>query len=171
WRLLAFLLARAEQEGYAYLFFQAAAIAVTVEVWLLLRGRPRSLAFVRAAEMVGFGLGSFCLTGLVSYIAYSARRDIIVVQAFTLYLIGRAIYVPSSARQTLVIGLLVSILVLPTAFALGLHGHDPAIYRPAAEPSFRISSIEAGVRGAVVAALWWATAIIVATLPSQGIYG
>jgi serine/threonine-protein kinase len=171
WRLLAFLLARAEQEGYAYLFFQAAAIAITVAVWLLLRGRPRSLAFVRAAEMIGFGLGSFCLTGMVFYIPYSARPDIIVVQAFTLYLIGRAIYVPSSARQTLAIGLLVSLLVVPTAFALGLHGHDPAIYRPAAEASFRISSMEAGLRGAVVATLWWATAIIVATSASKVIYG
>ncbi len=171
WRLLAFLLAREQQETSAYLYFQAAAIAITVVCWLLLRGRPRSLAFVRRAETIGFGLGSFCLTAMVFYIPYSARPDIIVVQAFTLYLIGRAIYVPSSARQTLVIGLLVSLLVVPTAFALGWRGHDPSIYRSIAEPSFRIGSMEAGVRGAVVATLWWATAIIVATSASKVIYG
>jgi serine/threonine-protein kinase len=171
WRLLAALLAPEQQEAIAYLFFQAAGIATTMSVWLLLRGRARSLAFVRGAEMVGFALGSLCLTAMAFYIPYSARPDIIIVQAFTLYLIGRAIYVPSSARQTLVIGLLVALLVVPTAFALGLRGHDPSIYRPIAEASFRIGSLEAGVQGAVVASLWWATAIIVATSASKVIYG
>jgi len=171
WRLLAVLIAPAEQEKVGYLFFQAAAILTTVAIWLLLRRRPRSLAFVRAAEMIGFAFGSLCLTAMAFYIPYSSRPDIIVVQAFTLYLIGRAIYVPSSARQTLVIGLLVALLVLPTAFALNLRGHDPSIYRPTAQASFRIGSLEAGVQGVVVSGLWWATAIIVATSASKVIYG
>ena len=156
WRLSAVLLAPAEQEATAYLFFQAAAITTTLSVWLLLRSRPRSLAFLRGTETVGFALGSLCLTAMVFYIPYSARPDIIVVQAFTLYIIGRAIYVPSSARQTLVIGLLISILVVPTAFVLGRRGQG---------------SLEAGVQSAVVAGLWWATAIIVATSASRVIYG
>jgi len=171
WRVLAVLLAREQQEGTGYLIFQAGAIAVTASGWLLLRGRPRSLTFVRATEMIGFGLGSLCLTAMAFYIPYSARPDIIVVQAFTVYLVGRSIYVPSTARRTLVIGLLVGLVVVPTAFLVTRHGQDPTIYTAAAAGSFRVSASEAALRGAVVATLWWATAVILATAASKVIYG
>ena len=170
WRLAALLVTRAP-EGGGYLVFHGAAVVVSAVGWLLMRGRPRSLVFVRTAEIGGLALGSLCLIAMAFRIPYSARPDIIVVQSFTLYLIARSIYVPSSARQTLVIGLGLSLLVIPAAFILNLRGHQPAIYLPAAAPSFRITADQAALAGGTAATLWWAAAILTATSASRVIYG
>jgi eukaryotic-like serine/threonine-protein kinase len=171
WRLVAVAVSTDERDGgLSYLVFQVSGVAATALVWLILRGRPRSLAFVRIAEAAGFTLGCVCLTMMGLYIPYSARPDIIVVQAFTLLLIGRSIYVPSSAQQTLVIGGLLALVAVPAAYLISLRGFDPAMFAPGTSPA-QVSPSEFAAGCALVAALWWAAAVVVATASSKVIYG
>ncbi len=170
WRLVASAVSAGERESTAYLFFQAAGVMVTAAQWLLLRGRPRSLRFVRIAEAVGFTLGCACLTLMAIYIPFLARPDTIVVQAFTLLLVGRSIYVPSSARQTLMVGGLLALVALPAVWVISLRGFDPSVFAPGTSPA---RAAPAGVAWsfALIAAVWWAAAVVLATAASKVIYG
>jgi eukaryotic-like serine/threonine-protein kinase len=171
WRVVAIAVSPDEREGgTAYVFFQAAGVALLAAVWLLLRGRPRSLGFVRTVEAIGFALGAACMTVMAIYIPFSARPDIIMVQAFTLLLVGRSIYVPSSARQTLVIGGLLALVAVPAAYFIGLRGFDPAMFAPDTSPA-RDTPANVAFGTALVAALWWAAAVVLATAASKVIYG
>ena len=171
WRLVAIAVSEGEREGgTSYVYFQAAGVLVSAGLWLLLSGRARSLGFVRVAEAIGVTLGSACLTAMALYIPFNARPDIILVQAFTMILVGRSIYVPSSARQTLVIGGLLALLAVPAAWWIGLRGFDPTMFAPGTEPA-RESPRVVAANLALVAALWWIAAVVVATAASKVIYG
>jgi serine/threonine-protein kinase len=170
WRVVAIAVSQDEREAVSYVYFQAGGVLVTAALWLLLRGRARSMRFVRLAEAIGVTLGSACLTVMALYIPFNARPDIIIVQAFTMLLVGRSIYVPSSARQTLVIGALLGLLAVPAAWVIGLRGFDPEMFAPGTPPALAAPrSVANSV--ALVAALWWAAAVLVATAASKVIYG
>jgi serine/threonine-protein kinase len=170
WRLAVSALSSDEREVTSYLFFQAAGVMVTAGLWLLLRGRPRSLRFVRVAEAVGFTLGCGCLTLMAIYIPFLARPDTIIVQAFTLLLVGRSIYVPSSARQTLIVGGLLGLVAVPAVWVISVRGFDPAVFAPGTPPSSAVPS-HVAANFALIAAVWWAASMVLATAASKVIYG
>ncbi|HEU5057538.1 MAG TPA: serine/threonine-protein kinase [Kofleriaceae bacterium] len=171
WRLVAIAVSPGERDGStSYIPFQAAGVLVSAALWLLLRSGARSLRFVRAAEATGLTLGSACLTLMALYIPFSARPDIIIVQALTVLLVGRSIYVPSSARQTLVIGGLLALLAVPGAWLIAWRGFDPTMFAPGSEPA-RADPAVVAANFALVAALWWIAAVVMATAASRVIYG
>jgi serine/threonine-protein kinase len=130
-------------------------------LWLLCRGRARSRRYVERAEVVCF-LGS-----VISYEAMGATIDLeahpelIIVLALTLVMLARAIYVPGTARRSLVLGVIAGVpLVASVLFAYSAG--------PAEDGQ---SPVTRGILAAAVTGTWWSMTVTLATATSRVIYG
>jgi serine/threonine-protein kinase len=170
WRLASALLGD-DSPGVRYLSFQALSISAFVALWLFCRGRPRSLAFIRAAEVAGLSCAEAGAIAMCFHISYAARPDAILLLCLTYTLIARAIMLPSSPRRTLLLGILFAVPFLLSVFFIHYSRHDPAIYSAAADARLRLPAIAIARRWTVVAALWWTAALVIATATSEVIYG
>lgn len=74
--------------------------------WLLLRGAPRSPAFVRAVELATLFVGTGAFSTMALVLDLTASPDMVVRTAVTFMLLVYAVYVPSTARHTLVVAAL-----------------------------------------------------------------
>jgi eukaryotic-like serine/threonine-protein kinase len=169
WRAVAALVE--DDPDHAFLPWQALAVASFAAVWLLCRGRPRSMRFVQITEVAGVVIGGVAAMVMASHIAYIARPDYILLLSLTCTMIGRAVLVPSTPRMTLGLCLVVGIALIVTVYFIHFENHDPSVYSAAA--SWRLFRDPATVaRGwALTAALWWAMASFIATGTSKVIYG
>ena len=154
-----------------YLLPQGGSVAVFLAMWLLLRGRPRSMRVIQAAELGGLTVG--CALALVMglFIPYIGRPDFTLAFAFTLILVTRAIYVPSRASTTLVLGGLIGVALLLASYTIHVRGHDPSIYTDTAPSVMRDSPHDTALRSTLVIALWWCAAVALAAAASKVIYG
>jgi serine/threonine-protein kinase len=130
-------------------------------LWSLLRGRPRSRSFVEWAEVVGL-LGSiFCYVVMGAAMDLEQHPELIIVLALTLVLLARSIYVPGTARRTLVFGVVAGV-PLVTAMFLAYSGVLAGAER---------LEVTQGVVFAAVTGTWWSMTVILATATSRVIYG
>ena len=79
--------------------------------------------------------------------------------------------VPSSARRTLLTGLLFFGPFLVSVYFLHLRGHEPLHYSAASDPRLRLPAATIAARWTVVGALWYTAALIISTATSKVIYG
>lgn len=92
--------------------------AAYVSLWVIGKGRPRSVAFLEVVDVVGFATigGAFC-AGLIGH----PVPPIIAIEALTgmmFILFARALLIPSSPRRTLLVGVLLVLPNLIVAFVL-----------------------------------------------------
>ena len=170
WRFATALIG-ADSPGVRYLIWQALAISAFAGMWMLSRGRPRSLRFIRATELGGLTCAAAGAIVMSFQLSYSARPDTILLLCLTYTLIARAIMVPSSPARTIAYGLLFGPPFLISVYFLHRLQHDPSIYTAAADARLRLPAADIARRWTVVGALWWAAAQIIATATSQVIYG
>ena len=107
------------------------ATAAFAALWLLLRGAPRSSRFVRAVELSTLFVGTAAFSTMALVMDLTASPDMVVRSALTYMLLVYAVYVPSSARHTLVIAALMTVPLLGCIF-LAFRSWDPALYDPPA---------------------------------------
>ena len=100
-------------------------------LWLLLRGTPRSPRFVRAVELVTLFVGTAAFSTLALVMDLTASPDMIVRSVLTWLLLAYAVYVPSSARRTLVVASLMTLPLLGCIF-VAFRSWDPALHDPPA---------------------------------------
>ena len=137
------------------------AIAFTLLVWFLCRGGPRSRRFVERAEVACL-LGSvFCYEAMGALIELDARPDLIVVLALTLVMMARAVYVPSTARRSLVLGVVAGIPLVIGIFLA---------YRAAAPPGQWSPTVQ-GLAVAASTGTWWSMTVVLTAATSRVIYG
>ncbi len=79
-------------------------------LWFLLRGAPRSPAFIRAVELSTLFVGTAAISTMAVIMDLIAEPDMIVRSLLIDVLLVYAVYVPSSARHTLVVA---SLMTLP----------------------------------------------------------
>jgi len=151
--------------------FLVVATASVFALWLLCRGRPRSLTAIRRIEAVGLELGCTSLAVMAFYVPYPVRPDYIVVMALGLTMVARAVYVPCTARRTVTIGAITGVPLLALLYLVHLHGHDPAHYSSAAVSIVHESPGRWAVRWVIVDSLWWVTFIAICGATSHVIYG
>ena len=69
-------------------------------LWLLLRGSPRSVRFVRAVELATLTVGTAAFSTMALVMDLTSSPDMIVRSTVTYVLLTYAVYVPSTARRT-----------------------------------------------------------------------
>jgi len=146
------------------------ATAAFAALWLLLRGAPRSSRFVRAVELSTLFVGTAAFSTMALVMDLTASPDMVVRSALTYMLLVYAVYVPSSARHTLVIAALMTVPLLGCIF-LAFRSWDPALYDPPAAiwPKGKVGDM--AYPATIASAFIWGIAVAMAAGFSQTIYG
>ncbi|HSO30956.1 MAG TPA: serine/threonine-protein kinase [Labilithrix sp.] len=139
-------------------------------LWFLLRGAPRSPRFVRAVELSTLFVGTAAISTMAVVIDLVAEPDMIVRSLLIDVLLVYAVYVPSSARRTLVVAALMTPPLLGSIF-VAFQAWDPALHEPPAATWRKGEVGEMAYAATTVSAVWWAIAVAMAASFSQTIYG
>jgi eukaryotic-like serine/threonine-protein kinase len=130
-------------------------------LWFLCRGKARSRRYVERAEVV-------CLLGSVTsyeamgaFIDLSAHPELIIILALTLVMLARAIFVPGTARRSLVLGVIAGVPLVVSMFLAYSAGPGNDGRSPVAE----------GFVAAAVTGTWWSMTVTLTTATSRVIYG
>jgi serine/threonine-protein kinase len=132
--------------------------ALSSVAWLTLRRAPRSARFLETGEAV-FVLALSVLMALILVGSPSVQRpELSVVNGLDLVLVLRAVFMPSTARRTAVIGCLAVLPAVACAYALHLHEAPQDFLLPP-------------VMYASIALIFALLGVVTATLTSRVIYG
>jgi len=139
-------------------------------LWLLLRGMPRRPRFVRAVELSTLFVGTAAFSSMALVMDLTASPDMVVRTLLTYMLLVYAVYVPSTARHTLVVAALMTVPLLGSIF-LAFRSWDPALYDPPAAiwPKGQIGDM--AYPATLVSAALWAIVVAMAAGFSQTIHG
>jgi serine/threonine-protein kinase len=145
-------------------------VAISLCVWLACRRSPRSRRFVQAAE-TGALVGAAVAYQLMGWhIPLANRPDMIVLLAITYGFMARSAYVPSPARRTLFLSVMVGIPLVVGTY-LVYEAADETFLRGASPGFPPMTAHEFAVMSATSIAVWWSLTTILATLTSSVIYG
>jgi eukaryotic-like serine/threonine-protein kinase len=139
-------------------------------LWLLLRGAPRSPRFVRAVELSTLFVGTAAFSTIAVVMDLTASPDMIVRSVLTWLLLAYAVYVPSSARRTLLVASLMTLPLLGCIF-IAFSSWDPALHDPPAAiwPKGEVGDM--AYPATLVSSFLWAIVVAMAAAFSQTIYG
>lgn len=140
-------------------------------LWLLLRGGPRSPRFVRAVELGTLFVGTASFSTMALVMDLTASPDMVVRSALTYMLLVYAVYVPSTARHTLVVAALMTVPLLGCIF-LAFRSWNPALHDPPAAIWRKGGQVGDMAYPATIASTFiWGIAVAMAAGFSQTIYG
>ena len=139
-------------------------------LWLLLRAQPRTPRFVRAVELATLFVGTGAFSAVALVLDLTASPDMIARSAVTYLLLVYAVYVPSSARRTLVVALLMTLPLLGCIF-LAFRRWDPALYDPPAATWPKGKLGDMAYPATLVSAALWSIVVAIAAGFSQTLYG
>lgn len=144
--------------------------AAFAALWLLLRGAQRTPRFIRVVELLTLFIGTGAFSTLALVMDLTASPDMIVRTVLTFMLLVYAVYVPSTARRTLVVAALMTVPLLTCIF-LAFRAWDPALYDPPAAlwPKGKIGDM--AYPATFVSAVLWSIVVAMAASFSQTIYG
>jgi eukaryotic-like serine/threonine-protein kinase len=139
--------------------------------WLLTRRTTRSAKFIQVVEVVGVVGSCMAYAAMGLFMPAAWRPDWIVVLSLTNGTVIRAVIVPSTARRTFIVGLVLAVPVLVVSYV-----HSPAVGSAWAPVLERMSGApfdpESHRRASLLwAAAWWAAATGICTVISHVIYG
>ena len=146
------------------------AAAAFAALWLLLRGAPRSRRFVRSVELSTLFVGTAAFSTLALTLGLTESPDMVVRTALTYMLLVYAVYVPSTARHTLIVAALMTVPLLGCIF-IAFSAWDPALYDPPAAiwPKGKIGDM--AYPATIASSFIWGIAVAIAAGFSQTIYG
>jgi eukaryotic-like serine/threonine-protein kinase len=147
-----------------------AAGAAFAAMWLLLRGSPRPSRFVRAVELVTLAIGTTALASMALVLDLTSSPDMIARSTLTYVLLVYAVYVPSTARHTLIVALLMTVPLLGSIF-LAFSKWDPALYDPPAAVWRKQNKGDMAYMATFVSAFLWSVVVGIAVGFSHTIYG
>lgn len=139
-------------------------------LWLLLRGAPRSPRFVRAVELSTLFAGTAAFSSMALVMDMLANPDMLVRTLLTYMLLVYAVYVPSTARHTLMIAALMTVPLLTSIF-VAFSAWDPALHDPPAAPWPKGEVGDMAYPATLVTAFFWAIVVAMAASFSHTIYG
>lgn len=146
-----------------------AAIAFSA-LWLLLRGRPRSRRFVRTVELATLFIGTGAFSSMAIVMDLTASPDMVARTTVSYVLLVYAVYVPSTARRTLVVAALMTVPLLASIF-IAFSAWDPALYDPPAAtwPKGKVGDM--AYLATTVSAILWAIVVAMAVAFSHTVHG
>ena len=149
---------------------QLVASAAFGSMWLLLRGAPRSRQFVRVVELVTLFIGTAAFSAIALVVDMLANPDMLVRTLLTFMLLVYAVYVPSTARHTLLVSGLMTVPLLTSIF-IAFSKWDPALHDPPAAPWPKGQIGDMAYPATLVTAFFWAIVVAMAASFSNTIYG
>jgi serine/threonine-protein kinase len=139
-------------------------------LWLLLRGAPRSKEFVRTVELSTLFVGTAAISTMAPVMDIIAEPDMIVRSLLIDVLLVYAVYVPSTARHTLVVASLMTVPLLGCVF-LAFRAWNPALHDPPAATWPKGQVGDMAYVATIMTTVWWAIAVAMAAAFSQTLYG
>ena len=139
-------------------------------LWLLLRGPTRAPRFVRAVELSTLFIGTAAISTIALFMDVIAEPDMIVRSLLIDVLLVYAVYVPSTARRTLVVAALMTVPLLGSIF-LAFRAWIPALHDPPAATWPKGQPGDMAYPATIMSSVWWAIAVAMAAAFSQTIYG
>jgi serine/threonine-protein kinase len=152
------------------LVLHAVGVAFPFATWAACRGRARSRAFVGGAEAVALVGSSLSYAAMGLFIPPILRPDFTVLLALALGLMGRAVYVPSTALRTLTLSVIIG-APLPVGEYFLFRDAPPAMVSAVSRLFGPLQADEFATNAAVEMALWWLLVTILATAASSVVYG
>jgi len=146
------------------------AASAFIALWLLLRGAPRSPRFVRAVELSTLFVGTAAFSSTALLIDLTGSPDMLVRTGVSYILLVYAVYVPSSARHTLMIAALMTLPLLGCIF-VAFSAWDPALHDPPAAIWPRGKVGDMAYTATLASAGLWAVVVAVAAAFSQVVHG
>jgi serine/threonine-protein kinase len=138
-------------------------------MWLVCRGGPRSLATVIAAETMGLLFASVAYIGMGMTIPPEVGADVITAFTISFAFFARAVFVPSTARHTAWLGLIIG---FPLVGMMALHYRDvdPAMWRMVGYDTrgFELSTIILST--ALMTTMWWTLTVGLSSIASYVIH-
>ena len=151
----------------ALLLIAGAAFGV---LWWLMRGAPRSRQFVRVVELATLFVGTAAFSAIALVVDMLANPDMLVRTLLTFMLLVYAVYVPSTARHTLLVAGLMTVPMLTSIF-IAFSSWDPALHDPPAAPWPKGRIGDMAYPATLVTAFIWAIVVAMAASFSHTIYG
>jgi hypothetical protein len=164
----------ADQEGVGrHTHFINAAHAGSVVFYLgmaLAARRPRLRRHLRAIEAVGLVGGSSCLIAMSAFIPLWVQPRLIALLGLAITMFVRAAFVPSTGRNTAILGAVVAVPLCGVTFTTSL-AFDPATFA-VLDPALATKSPRLFAAGMTFDALaWWFMVVVASTAASRVIYG
>jgi serine/threonine-protein kinase len=139
-------------------------------LWILMRGAPRSRQFVRVVELATLFVGTAAFSAIALVVDMLANPDMLVRTLLMYMLLVYAVYVPSTARHTLLVAGLMTVPMLTSIF-IAFSAWDPALHDPPAAPWPKGEVGDMAYPATLVTAFFWAIVVAMAASFSQTIYG
>lgn len=145
-------------------------IGAFATLWLLLRGAPRSRRFIRVVEFSTMLVGTTAFSSLAVVMDMLASPDMIVRSGLTYILLVYAVYVPSTARHTLIVAALMTVPLLTCIF-IAFSAWDPALHDPPAATWPKGGVGDIAPLATFVSAVLWSIVVGIAVAFSHTLYG
>ena len=139
-------------------------------LWLSLRGAPRSPRFIRTVELSTLFVGTAAISVMAPVMDLIAEPDMIVRSLLIDVLLVYAVYVPSTARHTLVVAGLMTVPLLGSIF-VAFRAWDPALYDPPAATWPKQQVGDMAYPATIMSSVWWGIAVAMAASFSQTVHG
>ena len=143
-----------EKLGEPGFWLHASTIVPCMAMWLISRGGPRPLPTVIAAETMGLLFASVGYIGMGMTIPPEVGADVITAFALSFAFFSRAVFVPSTAPRTAMLGLLVGV---PLVGMMALHYRDvdPAMWRMVGYDTRGFAQSTIIITTALMTTMWW----------------
>jgi len=145
----------------------AAAILPLIGVWLICRRGEYSVNAIHAVENTGIFLASVGYIGMGLDIRPEVGADTITAFILALMMFARSVFVPSSARRTTILGILIGIALVAAMYWHYL-GVDLSIWRRFGYPAESSQTVAASQ--AVITIMWWTLTTGLSALASRVIH-
>jgi len=138
-------------------------------VWLICRTGERSVRTIGGVEYAGLFATSLGYIGMGMNIRPEVGADTITAFILALMLFARSVFVPSSARRTVVLGLLIGVPLVA-----GMYAHyltvDLSIWRRFGFSSTGVTKWRVAASQSVITIMWWTLTVGLAALASRVIH-
>jgi len=143
-----------EKLGEPGFWLHASTIVPCMAMWLICRDGPRPLPTVIAAETMGLLFASVGYIGMGMTIPPEVGADVITAFALSFAFFSRAVFVPSTAPRTAMLGLLVGV---PLVGMMALHYRDvdPAMWRMVGYDTRGFAQSTIIITTALMTTMWW----------------
>jgi serine/threonine protein kinase len=158
-----------EKLGDASYWLHAAAIVPGVAMWRVCRGRPRPLNKAIAVETMGLLFASVGYIGMGMTIPPEVGADVITAFALSFAFFSRAVFVPSTARHTAMLGLLIG---APLVGMMTVHYRDvnPTVWRMVGYGTRGFEKSSILISTALMTTMWWTLTVGLSSIASHVIH-
>ncbi|MDH3200971.1 MAG: serine/threonine protein kinase [Myxococcales bacterium] len=147
----------------------ALSILPMLAIWLICRRGELKLMTIGAVEYAGLFGASLGYIGMGMNIRPEVGADTITAFILALMLFARSVFVPSSARRTAILGVLIGIPLVAAMYAHYL-SVDLGIWRRFGFDSTGLSKYRVATSQAVITVMWWTLTVGLASLASRVIH-